>query len=304
MISEMRAFVLLAETGSIQLTAERLPLTQPAVTRQIQRLEAELGTKLLDRRVKPPRLTPAGLVALEQCRAILGAIGDLKASASASEPEGVLRVGTATALASDVVAEAVQMVRNRFPKVALRLAGGWAHDLREAVQRGRLDAAVVLSATGLPARSEGLRQQPIARETMVVVAGRQAALGRAPDLAALAERDWVVSPLPCDARHVLEAALAGVGGTTRIAAEIQGIDLQSALIGQGLGLGLVPARRLPPYARQYRLKTVTPSGTRFDFEISMIRAPHLGRLDIVLDALRAHLGARLDDAGTVPPAPG
>ncbi|MCZ0735108.1 LysR family transcriptional regulator [Phreatobacter sp. AB_2022a] len=294
MLSEMRAFVLLAETGSIQLTAERLPLTQPAVTRQIQRLEAELGTVLLDRRSKPPRLTPAGLAALDRCRAILGAVGDLKASASAdAEPQGVLRIGAATALSCEVIIDAVQMIRGRFPKVALRFVGGWAHDLRDQVQAGRLDAAVVLGAAGLSERLAGLHVRKVAQEDMRVVAGSGAHLSRRPGLAELGDNDWVLSPLPCDARHVLASALSGAGRAVRLAAEIQGLELQTALIGQNLGLGLVPARRLAPYARRNRLKVVDAPEARFAFDIALVSAPHLGRLDSVVEALGDRLAAVL-----------
>jgi len=76
MLSEMRTLALLAEEGSIQRVAERLPLTQPAVTRQIQRLEQFLGTELLDRRQKPPAFTPAGLEMLARSRRILGEVDE------------------------------------------------------------------------------------------------------------------------------------------------------------------------------------------------------------------------------------
>ncbi|TKB38974.1 MAG: LysR family transcriptional regulator, partial [Mesorhizobium sp.] len=64
MLEELKTLALFAEEGSIQKVAQRLPLTQPAVTRQIQRLEEMLGTELLDRRLKPSRLTPAGVEVL------------------------------------------------------------------------------------------------------------------------------------------------------------------------------------------------------------------------------------------------
>ena len=65
MLDEMRTFVVLAESGSLQRAAERLFLTPSAVTRQIQRLEAALKTPLLDRRVKPGRITREGRAVLD-----------------------------------------------------------------------------------------------------------------------------------------------------------------------------------------------------------------------------------------------
>jgi LysR family nitrogen assimilation transcriptional regulator len=68
MLSEIRAFSVFAEVGSVQGTASRLHLTQSAITRQIKRLEQQLDTLLLDRHFKPPILTPTGLNVLERCR--------------------------------------------------------------------------------------------------------------------------------------------------------------------------------------------------------------------------------------------
>src|SRR5512147_143881 len=65
MLDEIRTFVVLAETGSLQRAAERLFLSPSAVTRQIQRLEATLKTPLLDRRVKPARITREGRAVLD-----------------------------------------------------------------------------------------------------------------------------------------------------------------------------------------------------------------------------------------------
>lgn len=289
----MRTFVLLAETGSIQLTAERLPLTQPAVTRQIQRLETELGTTLLDRRVKPPRLTASGLAVLERCRAILGAVEELKASTDRrAEPEGPLRIGISNALSDTNVALALHAARMRFPKIEPRLTSGWAHELREAVARGKLDAAVILTNSGSQS-ADGLDLRTLSHEQIAIAAAAVWEIPRRPALAALASKGWVLNPEPCDARHLLAMALAQAGQPLHVVAEVQGLDLQAALIGQGLGLGLVPTRRLKPYLRRHALKMVMPVGVRFEQEIAIVRSPHLGRLDAAVDLIQDKLAHAL-----------
>src|SRR5690349_18138213 len=82
MLDEIRTFVVLAESGSLQRAAERLFLTPSAVTRQIQRLEATLQTPLLDRRVKPGRITREGRAVLDRGREMLRIMDDLKATGS------------------------------------------------------------------------------------------------------------------------------------------------------------------------------------------------------------------------------
>ena len=86
MLDEIRTFVVLAESGSLQRAAERLFLTPSAVTRQIQRLEAVLKTPLLDRRVKPARITREGRAVLDGGRHMLRIMDDLKAAGEHAEP--------------------------------------------------------------------------------------------------------------------------------------------------------------------------------------------------------------------------
>ena len=296
MLDEMRALVLLAETGSIQRVAERLPLTQPAVTRQIQRLEQHLGATLLDRRVKPPRLTPAGLAALDRCRAILAAVDDLKAGAAGdAEPEGPLRLGIGVlhAFAEGDFAALMHDLRSRFPGLSLSLVGGQATALIDGVGRGRLDAAVVL----LQERAAPLPGRLVGAEKLVVVAARSLALPRRPALADLAAHDWVVSPNEsCDARAALESVFAREGLTLRISAEVHDLAIQQSLIRSGFGLGLLPSRRCAAYTARDELRRIELPGFRFDFAVSVVRAPHLGRLDRAVDHLEETLRQRLAPA--------
>src|SRR5215467_1746633 len=100
MLDDIHALVQFAEAGSVIRAAERLHRTPSAVTRQVQRLEAALGAQLLDRTVKPPRLTPVGARIVEQGRELLKRADDLRAlAAPAAEPAGLLRVGVSHALA-------------------------------------------------------------------------------------------------------------------------------------------------------------------------------------------------------------
>jgi DNA-binding transcriptional LysR family regulator len=97
MFEDIHALVEFAEAGSIARAASRLHRTPSAITRQMQRLEAELGAQLLDRSVKPPRLTPLGIRIVQQSRDVLKHVDDLKAlAATDAEPSGLFRIGLRT----------------------------------------------------------------------------------------------------------------------------------------------------------------------------------------------------------------
>src|ERR1700730_8012860 len=77
---DIRAFVAVAESRSVSRAARELHLTQPAVTRRVQRLESSLGVSLCDRRRRPLALTEAGQAVLERCRRVLHAVRDVRSA--------------------------------------------------------------------------------------------------------------------------------------------------------------------------------------------------------------------------------
>src|SRR4030095_8122040 len=147
----VRAFVTLADAGSVSRAARELHITQSAVTRRLQRLETSLGTVLLDRTSRPLRLTSSGCAALERCRRLLGHIRELRASATAGNlPRGELSTDVAHALTEYALAEPVEQVQCKFPQVALLLRTGWSRDLLERARTSALDGAVILLQSDAP----------------------------------------------------------------------------------------------------------------------------------------------------------
>ena len=274
MFEELRAFILFGEEGSIQKVAQRLPLTQPAVSRQIQRLEQALGLTLLDRRQKPPAITPIGAAVLARGRDILDAVEEMKALDRSREPEGVFRLGLVNGLSHARLAEALVAAMGRFPSVSLRLKSGWSSDLAEQHRLGHLDVAVILS--------DGSRlddAEQIGTERLIAIGANRPAVPPAG-----AGRGWVLSPEGCDARHALAARLAQSNRPMIIAAEVEHPGLQMGLVREGIGLGLIPKRLLerePPQG----VTEIDAFGGELRFDVLMLRSPHLGALRKVADAI-------------------
>jgi DNA-binding transcriptional LysR family regulator len=280
MIEELRTFVLFAEEGSIQKVAQRLPLTQPAVSRQIQRLEQALGAQLLDRRQKPPTLTPTGVDVLARGREILDGFAKLRAIAAAPEPEGVFRLGLVNGLAHHSLAERIAAVVARFPQVSLRLKSGWSADLAEQHRLGLLDAAILLSD-----KSRFHEAQPIGEEELVTIASHTLIATGAQQ-----QSRWVLSPEPCDARRRLAGRLAEQGRPLLVAAEIEDAGLQMGLVRQGLGLGLFP-KRLLDRTKPEGVEPVEVAGANLKLDVLMVRSPHLGPMARVADDLAGEVRA-------------
>jgi DNA-binding transcriptional LysR family regulator len=174
MLDEMKAFSTFAEVGSVQGAADRLHLTQSAVTRQLKRLEDDLGAQLLDRRFKPPILTTSGSMALEQCRAILRDVANLRSNlAPNKEPAGKLRVGVGYVLADDDFIGCLHQVGVRFRQIALSIRTDWHHSLVEMVRENQLDVAIIPKHSELPLPS-GVKGRVVGTEPLVFTVGAKA----------------------------------------------------------------------------------------------------------------------------------
>jgi DNA-binding transcriptional LysR family regulator len=282
MLDEIRTFVVLAESGSLQRAAERLFLTPSAVTRQIQRLEATLKTPLLDRRVKPGRITRQGRAVLDGGRHMLRIMDDLKASgAKDAEPSGVFRVGLSHALAQPSLVASIQRLTSRFTQLRPVLSTDLRHKLIEQVRTGELDVALGFLAANDVAPSD-VASSVLAVERLVLVRARapqtrerRSTKSKARDL----DARWVLNPPGCFIRQALEARLRELGSPFEIAAEINNIDMQLSLVASGIGLGLIPARFLASHPKRRRLERITRSGVTIEASIVFMQAGHLGRLE-------------------------
>src|SRR5215467_1791936 len=108
---DLRAFVSVAQAGSVSAAARELYVTQSAVTRRLQRLETSMGTALLDRRTRPVSLTAPGRVVLERCRRLLNDFREVRAAAANGQlPMEEVKIGVAHALTELTLAEPIEEV--------------------------------------------------------------------------------------------------------------------------------------------------------------------------------------------------
>lgn len=155
-LRQLRYFATVAECGSFRAAAERLHLSQPPLSRQVQALERALGARLLERRPGGVVLTPAGREALARAQALLGQAQAL-AGLFAGKSPGRLRIGITAAV---TVADRTRLARawqRALPGTALALEPGFSRDLLPALKEGRLAFALV----GLPGDLTWLETRPV-----------------------------------------------------------------------------------------------------------------------------------------------
>lgn len=122
-IPHLRAFIAVAEELHFGRAAERLHIAQPPLSRTIQQLERQLGSKLFDRSTRSVRLTAAGAALLEPARQVMESLRRAEAAVRAADSGevGFIRIGFAGVSSYKLVAEWARVVRQHRPGIRLEL---------------------------------------------------------------------------------------------------------------------------------------------------------------------------------------
>ncbi len=293
-LPDLKAFVALAESGSINRAALRLGLTQPATTRRIQNFEASMaGTTLLDRRVKPPVLTPAGRQVLAYCHRVLKAIAELEACvANGAEPAGELRIGISPGLAEHVLSAPLDDLRNRYRDIQLRVVSEWTTTLIRKVADCELDCAIAF-VTDHHTLPSTVSASLIGVEPLAVVAPRELSISskktRTVRIRDLEPYGWILNPTGCGYREALLRAFDRSNASFRVVADVLGYDLHLSLIARGVGLGLIPRRLVERSPLRRQLRTIDVSDFEPEVKVLMLRGTSIGNLAAAVERLAAQL---------------
>ena len=280
-LRQLAYFEAVVRYGGFSRAAEQLRIAQPAVSAQVRRLEAELGTLLLERTTRRVALTHAGELFLARARAVLGLLDEARADLAdlAAVRRGHVRIGATLVLGSLDLPWELARFRRRYPGVTLALRAGLIADLLGELGSGAID--IVLGPLH-PELLDGFLAQPLVEERIVLVTppGRPApgpALAPVPDVpdapgmpgtpgarAALADfagEPFVCLPAGSGLHAILVAAAAAAGFTPRIELETHSPASIRELVAAGLGVALLAessARAIGPEVQVHRLQPAPP----------------------------------------------
>lgn len=240
-ISQLRCFVAVAEELHFRRAAERLNMTQPPLSRQIQLLEHHVGVALLDRNSRGVRLTAAGRAFLPDAARILRLSEEavFTARRAAKGEQGSLSIGFTSASGYGLLPEVVRRLRERLPGVALNLKEIVSTMQVEALNAGTLDLGIMR-----PHAINGeLESVLLERESlMLAIHERDAdAWPLEPTLQCLHGRPFVMYS-PHEARpfhQMLSARFAKAGVVPDIVEHIGQIHTMLALVRAGVGAALI-----------------------------------------------------------------
>lgn len=243
-LQQLRYFAAAARLGGFTRAAEACGVTQPTLSQQIAKLEAELGRPLFGRAGRGVTLTDAGVAFRERADRILALADDAAACVAADPDAGRLTVAAIPTVCPYLLPPAAVRFAAAFPRARLDVRELTTNELLRQLRAGHLDLGII--ATTLA--DDGLTVQPLCTEPLLAAlpAGHPLAGGRSVRIDRLAAEPFV---LLHDA-HCLTGQTVSFCSSRRLApvatAEVQQLATVLELVRLGAGVSLVPAMAARP----------------------------------------------------------
>jgi len=240
----LETFLVVCEEGNLSRAAVRLFRTQPAVTRQIQALETQLGVRLLERNPRGVQPTPQGEELRLRSARILTELRNLAdLGAGAAGPSGELLLACSDTVACHFLAPFLGTLARDCPRVRVRINSGTTPAIVNLVERGACELGIVL----LPLRNPRLELKPVLTYHHVAVFPcGQRPEGPATTLEALCGRSLVLLTRESATRRSFDEAVAAQGLQASQVLEVGSVSVQKAMVRAGLGAGILPGYALDP----------------------------------------------------------
>ena len=275
----VEAFYWVVTLRSMTRAAEKLHLTQSAMSSRVAALEEELGTLLLDRRDRQFRVTGAGARFFLHAEKLLALQRDIKAEMGASGSQPVnLRIGAIESVVHSWLIDWLRDMRTEAPALALELTVETSPILVDQLRRGTLDLALA----ALPASGGELRSHALPAMEMVFAGHARLHRKRRYVLEELASAGLLTFQRGSQPQLALLDLLRRGGLELARVHSISSISAMAELVEEGLGVATLPRAVVARLARRLPLKAL--------------------RVDTDLPALPIHLSWRVDPTSLAPQA--
>ena len=266
----IQAFVVIAELGGFGKAAEHLHITQTALTRRVQKLEAYLGLRLLDRTTRYVELTAVGREFLPQAKTIVSdvtlAVGHLKDMSRSAK--GNFTIACIPTMASHALPIVIQRYAEAYPGNRIRIIDTTAFEVKDAVLQGKAELGISI----LLERHPELVETPLLEEPYMFFCREDHPFSRRESVtwSDLREAELIMISSLSANRVFLDYQLAKRGINLHGAYEVQHLSTAIGLVAAGVGTTILPSSTLEEGARPglCRLPLVGPVVKR---KITLIR---------------------------------
>lgn len=285
---ELYLFSLVAKHGSFTKAAEVAGLTQSAITRQIQALEASLSVNLLERTTRKVKVTSAGVFLYQESARLLGdaeqSLKRLKEEFSGARKE--IRVGVSRSIALAHLPGLFHANLRHAPDVTYRVSSENSTALLSALDANELDLGVLCPPKRLPTT---LRATHRFSDAFTLIAPETAhaefvALPRTKKARYewMSRQNWLLPDERTNTGVRLRAWMQRKGWRIEPAMQLDSFDLILNLVALGMGVGFVPIRALASYPRKRNLRRILLPD-RFERELIVAVRKHRNQPKHVLD---------------------
>lgn len=237
-IKDMRAFYAIVEEGNISHAAQRLDIAQPALSRQMKRLESSLGVQLFERGSRRIRLTDAGRVMYSRVEHILGMVDGTvrEITEIGSGVAGSIRLGTITTSGAMLLPELISEFHSRYPNVTYQI---WEAEGARILEL--LDNRVIeIGITRTQVDSKIYNSIVLPNEPLVVIMNKAQEIGSDKGEVSLAELKDMPLIIPLRWQTMFVANCRKLGFEPKIICVSDSIVQDLLLAKMGMGLALLP----------------------------------------------------------------
>ncbi|WP_457673008.1 LysR family transcriptional regulator [Thiolapillus sp.] len=263
-ISHLRCILALAETGSLTAAAERLHLTQSALSHQVKGIEEHFHITLFRRKSRPLRFSPAGERLLALARDVLPRLEECEGSLArmGKGRQGRLHIAIECHSCFQWLMPALDAYRESWPEVELDLTQAHSFEPLPALLSGRIDLVISSDLRPVP----GLVFQPLfSYESLLVVAADHPLAGRQyVQPADLCNETLIAYPVDHGRLDVFARFLLPAGIQPAAVRHVELTPLMVQLVASGRGVAVLPGWALQEYLQTGQLKTLRlgPDGVR------------------------------------------
>ncbi len=271
-IRQLRAFVAIAEFGTFTAGAQRVHVTQAAISMQIRQLENELGAKLFVRAPRRVILTEAGEHLLQRARVILrehDAAQDEIAELAGAE-KGRLRIGSSSAMvATESLPAILKELRQQHALAEVTVGSGTSEALVQQILAGELDLAFV----SLPVEARGIQTDRLAEDQLVAIASPRHRLAKQDTVSpyTLAGEKLILGERGGNTRRLIDQFFAQAGVTLNVTMELSRQAAIRRMVESDMGVGIVPFQSADEEVAKGRLVRWWIEGAEINWELGIAR---------------------------------
>ncbi len=265
-LSQLQTFVMVASEGSMTAAADKLFLTQPAVSQQMKNMEDDLGVELIVRGSKQIKMTAQGEVLYEHAKKILSLaqVAEVSIKSIGAQLHGELRIGTLNSIGLHLMSPVVSRLLKYNPDFKIKVEYARGEQLIQSYKKGELDVLVLpevelnYKATLPDSKSQVLFQE----EIWLVGSGKDEFY---PSHISIAELKKIPYVHFSNEFPDFDQALTKAVGTVPSVFESANVGTLKRVIEYGLGIGFLPSHSIKKQVRGGRLNRVRVA----DFEYKM-----------------------------------